>query len=63
MRALCVILIIIAFIALLLHIPVRIKVYAKYENREFINDYIIKYGFITIKKRKTKEKKDVPRKE
>ena len=63
MRALCVILIIIAFIALLLHIPVRIKVYAKYENREFTNDYIVKYGFITIKKRKIKEKKDAVQKE
>ena len=55
--------IIIAFIALLLHIPVRIKVYAKYENREFTNDYIVKYGFITIKKRKLKEKKDAVQKE
>ena len=63
MRALYVILIIIAFIALLVHIPVRIKVYARYENRKFINDYIIKYGFITVKKRKTKEKKDVPPKD
>lgn len=57
MTALVVILIIIAIFALLLHIPVRIKVYAKYENSRLVSDYRIKYGFITAKKRSEKKEK------
>ncbi len=57
MRALIVILIILAVIALLVHIPVRIRIYAKYENSKFTNDYEIKYGFLTVKRRKEKAKK------
>lgn len=54
MTAIIIILSIIAFIAVLINIPVRVKIYAKYDNREFVNDYKIKYGFITIKKKKQK---------
>ena len=49
MIALIVILVIIAIIAMLLFIPVRIKIYAKYENSKFVHDYKIKYGFVTLK--------------
>lgn len=54
MTAIIIILSIIAFIAVLINIPVRVKIYAKYDNSEFVNDYKIKYGFITIKKKKQK---------
>ena len=54
MTAIIIILSIIAFIAVLINIPVRVKIYAKYDNREFVNDYKIIYGFITIKKKKQK---------
>ena len=52
MTAIIIILSIIAFIAVLINIPVRVKIYVKYNNSEFVNDYKIKYGFITIKKKK-----------
>ena len=55
MSALVVILIIIAILAMLLFIPVRIKIYAKYENSNFVHDYKIKYGFITVKKKSSKQ--------
>ena len=54
MTAIIIILSIIAFIAVLINIPVRVKIYVKYNNSEFVNDYKIKYGFITIKKKKQK---------
>ena len=54
MTAIIIILSIIAFIAVLINIPVRVIIYAKYDNSEFVNDYKIKYGFITIKKKKQK---------
>lgn len=54
MTAIIIILSIIAFIAVLINIPVRVKIYVKYDNSEFVNDYKIKYGFITIKKKKQK---------
>lgn len=57
MTALVVILIIIAIFALLLHIPVRIKIYAKYENSRLVHDYRVKYGFITVKTRSGKKEK------
>lgn len=60
MIALIVLLIIIAIFALLLFIPVRIKIYAKYENSKFVHDYRIKYGFITVKKRAKKGGKKQP---
>lgn len=56
MRALIIIFIILAIILICVHIPVRIRIYAKYENSEFVNDYEIKYGFITVKRRKKKDK-------
>ena len=54
MTAIIIILSIIAFIAVLINIPVRVKIYVKYDNSGFVNDYKIKYGFITIKKKKQK---------
>ena len=54
MTAIIIILSIIAFIAVLINIPVRVKIFVKYNNSEFVNDYKIKYGFITIKKKKQK---------
>ena len=60
MLAIIIILLIIALVILLSIIPIRIKLYAKYENSEFINAFKIKYGFITVKKRKEKSKnKDI----
>ncbi len=55
MIALIVILVIISIIAMLLFIPVRIKIYAKYESSKLVHNYKIKYGFVTLKqKRKIK---------
>lgn len=60
MTALVVILIAITIFAFLLHIPVRITIYAKYENSKLVHDYKIKYGFITVKKRSHKKHKKKP---
>lgn len=62
MIALIVILIAIAVFASLLFIPVRVRLYAKYANSSFVNDYRIKYGFLNIKKKKKKssEKSEPP---
>lgn len=56
MIALIVILVIIAIIAMLLFVPVRIKIYAKYENSKFVHDYKIKYGFVTLKQKRKKKR-------
>lgn len=66
MIALIVISIIIAIIAMMLFIPVRIRVYAKYENSRFVHNYKIKYGFITIRqksKETTKTEQDAEKKQ
>lgn len=52
MRALIVILAIIAIIAALTFIPVRLKVYALYQNSELDYNFKLKYGFVTIKNSK-----------
>ena len=57
MIALTVLSVIIAIFVLLLFIPVRISIYAKYENSKLVHDYKIKYGFITVKKRSKKSTK------
>ena len=62
MIALIVILIAIAVFASLLFIPVRVRLYAKYANSSFVNDYRIKYGFLNVKKKqkKSSEKPEPP---
>ena len=62
MSALIVILVIIAFIALLACIPIRFNVCVLYSHKKFDCTYRIKYGFITIKN-SNKQKKPKERKE
>ncbi len=57
MLPIIIILLIIALFIILSHIPIRLTVYAKYENNKFTNDFKIKYGFITVAKRKQKSNK------
>lgn len=64
MAALVVILIILSVIALIGFIPLRMRVYIKYENREMTKTYVIKYGFLKIidsnkRKRKSKSKNKI----
>lgn len=57
MIALIVIAVVLAIIAMLLFIPVRIKIYAEYKNSKPVHEFKIKYGFITLNNKKRKEKK------
>lgn len=50
MQVLITILIILAVLVIVAFIPVRIKLYVRYENKEVQSRYKIQYGIITIKK-------------
>ncbi len=57
MRTVIIILAVIFAIAIFLFVPVRVKAYLVYQNSAFKHGYQIKYGFITLKKKKDTKKK------
>lgn len=59
MKALIIILSILLLFAVILLIPIRIKIYLRYESGRFSSDFEIKYGFITVKLPKKKKKEKV----